>query len=190
MEWQITMQRYVDIQTDSGFKAVFGEERNREVLIDLLNAFLPAERHVRDIEYSSTELPGFTLSNKSVRLDLRCTGDDGRQFIVEVQCYRQSNLFSRCVLYAVSLTCSAGAFFMLRKSMRQVAEEATCRSTIYLRYFSFAFSVAMPESLTEMTPKRTDALSGSSPSGKKTTGMCPMKLFLYLRGVEPIPQEP
>lgn len=65
MEWQITMQRYVDIQTDSGFKAVFGEERNREVLIDLLNAFLPAERHVRDIEYSSTELPGFTLSNKS-----------------------------------------------------------------------------------------------------------------------------
>ena len=100
MEWQITMQRYVDIQTDSGFKAVFGEERNREVLIDLLNAFFPAERHVRDIEYSSTELPGFTLSNKSVRLDLRCTGDDGRQFIVEVQCYRQSNLFSRCVLYA------------------------------------------------------------------------------------------
>ncbi len=41
MEWQITMQRYVDIQDDSGFKAVFGEERNREVLIDLLNAFFP-----------------------------------------------------------------------------------------------------------------------------------------------------
>ena len=94
------MQRYVDILTDSGFKAVFGEQRNREVLIDMLNAFLPDGRHVRDIEYSATELPGFTLSNKSVRLDLRCTGEDGRQFIVEVQCYRQSNLFRRCVLYA------------------------------------------------------------------------------------------
>ena len=81
------MQRYVDILTDSGFKAVFGEQRNREVLIDMLNAFLPDGRHVRDIEYSATELPGFTLSNKSVRLDLRCTGEDGRQFIVEVQCY-------------------------------------------------------------------------------------------------------
>ena len=100
MEWQITMQRFVDILTDSGFKAVFGEQRNREVLMDLINAFLPKDRHVRDITYSATELPGFTLSNKSVRLDLRCTGDDGRQFIVEVQCYRQSNLFRRCVLYA------------------------------------------------------------------------------------------
>ena len=100
MEWQISMQRFVDILTDSGFKAVFGEQRNREVLMELLNAFLPQDRHVRNIEYSATELPGFTLSNKSVRLDLRCTGDDGRQFIVEVQCYRQSNLFRRCVLYA------------------------------------------------------------------------------------------
>ena len=100
MEMQISMRRYVDILTDSGFKAVFGEHRNKAVLIDLLNAFLPKNRRVRDISYSATELPGFTLSNKSVRLDLRCTGDDGQQFIVEVQCYRQANLFRRCVLYA------------------------------------------------------------------------------------------
>ena len=106
MEWQIMNQRYVDILTDSGFKAVFGEQRNKAVLIDLLNAFLPPDRKVRDISYSTTELPGFTLANKSVRLDLRCTGEDGRQFIVEVQCYRQSNLFRRCVLYASEVYCS------------------------------------------------------------------------------------
>ena len=100
MEWQIPLQRYADILTDSGFKAVFGEQRNKDVLIDLLNAFLPQDRHVREISYSATELPGFSLSNKSVRLDLRCIGDDGRQFVVEVQCYRQANLFRRCVLYA------------------------------------------------------------------------------------------
>ena len=35
-----------------------------------------------------------------MRLDLRCTGRDGTVFIVEVQCYRQENLFSRCVGYA------------------------------------------------------------------------------------------
>ena len=100
MEWQIPLQRYADILTDSGFKAVFGEQRNKDVLIDLLNAFLPPDRHVREISYSATELPGVSLSNKSVRLDLRCIGDDGRQFVVEVQCYRQANLFRRCVLYA------------------------------------------------------------------------------------------
>ena len=58
-------RRYVDILSDAGFKAVFGDQRNKDVL-----------------------------------LDLRCTGRDGTVFIVEVQCYRQENLFSRCVGYA------------------------------------------------------------------------------------------
>ena len=95
-----TVQRYVDILTEAGFKAVFGVEKNKDVLIDLLNVVLPEHRRVQDLTYSTTELPGFTMANKSVRLDLRCTGEDGAKFIVEMQCYRQVNFFKRCVLYA------------------------------------------------------------------------------------------
>ena len=93
-------RRYVDILTDAGFKAVFGDRRNSDVLIDLLNVILPPHRKVRSITYSSTELPQFSPFSKSVRLDLRCLGDDGTTFIVEVQCYHQANFFRRCVLYA------------------------------------------------------------------------------------------
>ena len=96
----VSARRYVDILSDAGFKAVFGDQRNKDVLLDLLNVVLPPHRKVDDISYSTTELPGLTLSNKNVRLDLRCTGRDGTVFIVEVQCYRQENLFSRCVGYA------------------------------------------------------------------------------------------
>ena len=96
-------QRYVDILTEAGFKAVFGVERNKDVLIDLLNVVLPAHRRVRDLTYSTTEIPGITMTNKSVRLDLRCTGEDGTQFIVEMQCYRQANFFRRCVEYAAKV---------------------------------------------------------------------------------------
>lgn len=96
-------QRYVDILSDAGFKAVFGNQRNKQVLIDLINAVLPPDRTVREISYSTTEIPGFTLANKSVRLDLRCTGHDGRKFIVEVQCYSQEHFFRRCVEYAVKV---------------------------------------------------------------------------------------
>ena len=32
-----TVQRYVDILTEAGFKAVFGVEKNKDILIDLLN---------------------------------------------------------------------------------------------------------------------------------------------------------
>ena len=96
-------QRYVDILTEAGFKAVFGVEKNKDVLIDLLNVVLPAHRRVTDLAYSTTEVPGFTMSNKSVRLDLRCTGEDGTRFIVEMQCYRQLNFFRRCVEYAAKV---------------------------------------------------------------------------------------
>ena len=96
-------QRYVDILTEAGFKAVFGVEKNKDILIDLLNVVLPAHRRVNDLAYSTTEVPGFTMSNKSVRLDLRCTGEDGTRFIVEMQCYRQMNFFRRCVEYAAKI---------------------------------------------------------------------------------------
>ena len=96
-------QRYVDILTEAGFKAVFGVEKNKDILIGLLNVVLPAGRRVSDLAYSTTEVPGFTLSNKSVRLDLRCTGEDGTRFIVEMQCYRQLNFFRRCVEYAAKV---------------------------------------------------------------------------------------
>ena len=87
------LRRYVDILSEAGFKAVLCNKRNRDVLIDILNIALPPHKHVRSIAYSSTEIPGFTFANKSVRLDLRCTGDDGTEFIVELQCYRQDNFF-------------------------------------------------------------------------------------------------
>ena len=64
---------------------------------------LPPDRTVREISYSSTEIPGFTLANRSVRLDLRCTGQDGRKFIVEMQCYSQEHFFRRCVEYAAKV---------------------------------------------------------------------------------------
>ena len=97
------LRRYVDILSEAGFKAVLCNKRNRDVLIDILNIALPPHKHVRSIAYSSTEIPGFTFANKSVRLDLRCTGDDGTEFIVELQCYRQDNFFRRCVEYAAKV---------------------------------------------------------------------------------------
>ena len=97
---QAVVQRYVDILTDAGFKAVFGDCRNKDVLIDMLNVILPPHRKVMELTYETSEIPAFTLLNKSTRLDLRCRGEDGAQFIVEVQCYHQDNFFRRCVLYA------------------------------------------------------------------------------------------
>ena len=46
-------KKYVDILTEAGFKAVFGVEKNKDVLIDLLNVLLPEHRRVHDLSYAT-----------------------------------------------------------------------------------------------------------------------------------------
>ena len=38
--------KYVDLMSNAGFKAVFGDENNKEIVIKVLNQMLPGERHV------------------------------------------------------------------------------------------------------------------------------------------------
>ena len=98
---EISTPVYVNPLSDSGFKAIFCDPSNKSDLIALLNVFLrPAGRQVEDLEYATTELPGVALSNKASRVDLRCTDETGRRFIVEVQRGAQPHFFRRCVYYA------------------------------------------------------------------------------------------
>ena len=66
------VQMYVDLLTNSGFKAVFGDRANKDVVMSVMNSFLPPHCHVSDIEYSTTEYQGQLLSNKEFRYDFMC----------------------------------------------------------------------------------------------------------------------
>ena len=92
--------RYVDLLTNSGFKAVFGDRANKDVVMSVINALLPSHRQVTDIEYAPTEYQGRLIKNKEFRYDFMCKGADGVAFIVEVQCYPEAYWFQRCVSYA------------------------------------------------------------------------------------------
>lgn len=82
----IYQKRYVPLTTDAGFKAVFADRANKPLLIRLLNNLLPEGVIVKDIvEYCDREQCQDTIVSKKTVLDLICRGDDGSQFIVEVQ---------------------------------------------------------------------------------------------------------
>ncbi|MBQ8839236.1 MAG: hypothetical protein IJ005_07955, partial [Bacteroidales bacterium] len=51
-------QRYVDILSNGGFKAFFGDESNKEAVMELLNILLPEHRQIKDIDYRPTEIQG------------------------------------------------------------------------------------------------------------------------------------
>ena len=94
-------QRYVDILSNAGFKAFFGDESNKESVISLLNTLLPAHRQIKDIEYRPTEHQGPIIGHsKEFQYDFLCRDTSGAMFIVEMQRYREVSWFKRCVSYA------------------------------------------------------------------------------------------
>ena len=94
------VQRYVDLLSNSGFKAVFGDRNNKDVVMSVINMLLPEGKQVEDIEYAPTEHQGQQESNKEFRYDFMCRGIDGSYFIVEVQSNPEEFWFKRCVSYA------------------------------------------------------------------------------------------
>ena len=50
------MARFINPFTDVGFKRIFGQEINKDLLIDFLNALLEGEKRVKDIRFLDKEL--------------------------------------------------------------------------------------------------------------------------------------
>ena len=98
-EEEILQQKYVDILSNGGFKAVFGDRNNKWVIMDILNTLLPEHRQLEDIELVQTEYRGHTEDGKEYRYDFMCRDINGVSFIVEAQKYHDDNWFKRCVSY-------------------------------------------------------------------------------------------
>ena len=66
------MPRFINPFTDVGFKRIFGQEVNKDLLIDFLNNLLEGEKCVTDITFLDKELPAEFEGDRG-RLDLRRT---------------------------------------------------------------------------------------------------------------------
>ena len=97
---ELDFGRYVDPTFDAGFKALFCDKDNLDVLKILVNSFLPSDRKAAELEFAADrEIPGFSVSDKVIRVDLRCRDENGRSFIVEMQKQPQNYFVKRCVEY-------------------------------------------------------------------------------------------
>ncbi|MDR2763927.1 MAG: Rpn family recombination-promoting nuclease/putative transposase [Tannerella sp.] len=95
------MAHYLDPKNDLTFKRIFGE--HEDLCMSLLNSMLPLERDRRivSLKYQSPELiPEIPVLKDSI-VDVCCTDNEGRQFIVEMQ-IRWTNSFKRRVLLNAS----------------------------------------------------------------------------------------
>ncbi|HIY87373.1 MAG TPA: Rpn family recombination-promoting nuclease/putative transposase [Candidatus Bacteroides pullicola] len=93
------MVKFINPFTDVGFKRIFGQEINKDLLIDFLNSLLVGERHIHDIQFLDKEILGENVVDRSCIYDIYCTDENGNQFIVEMQNRHQAFFRDRSIYY-------------------------------------------------------------------------------------------
>ena len=91
------MQKYINPYTDFGFKKLFGEEANKDLLIDFLNAFLPEKHRIKMLNFRNTEQLGLVSADRKAVFDIFCEAENGEKFIVEMQKAKQRFFKDRAV---------------------------------------------------------------------------------------------
>src|SRR3989339_1777886 len=91
---------YVNPFTDFGFKKLFGEEVNKDLLIDFLNNLLLGEQQIKDLTYLKNEHLSSSDTERKAIFDLYCENERGEKFIVELQKAKQNFFKDRSVYYS------------------------------------------------------------------------------------------
>jgi predicted transposase/invertase (TIGR01784 family) len=93
--------RYINPFTDFGFKKLFGEEPNKDLLLDFLNELLKDEQGpIKEITYLKNEKLGTSQVDRRATFDLYCTNERDEKFIVELQKTEQKYFKDRTVYYS------------------------------------------------------------------------------------------
>lgn len=93
--------KLLDPRSDFLFIRLFAD--NPRLLMDLLNATLPLENPITEIEYLPAELLPYERNSKLSIVDVRCSDMFGRHFIVEMQMAFQPFLHKRMMYNAAKV---------------------------------------------------------------------------------------
>jgi len=93
--------KYIDPFTDFGFKKLFGEECNKDLLLDFLNELLhKKEGRIVSLSYLKSEQLGRSEEDRKAIFDLHCENEKGEKFIVEMQKTKQNFFKDRALYYS------------------------------------------------------------------------------------------
>lgn len=94
-------EKYINPFTDFGFKRLFGEEMNKDLLLDFLSELLHDQQgKITELSYMKNEKFGRTADERRAIFDIYCENDRGEKFLVEMQKTKQSFFKDRTVYYS------------------------------------------------------------------------------------------
>ena len=94
--------KFLDPKNDFAFKRIFGTPRNKDILIHFINDILKFEGEYRVVEVSflKTIQDPEIASKKQSLVDVLCTDQVGRQYIIEMQVAKVKGFEKRAQYYA------------------------------------------------------------------------------------------
>jgi predicted transposase/invertase (TIGR01784 family) len=124
-------EKYINPFTDYGFKKLFGEEPNKDLLLDFLNELLKEEQgEIKNITYLKTEQLGATDLDRKAIFDLYCENEKGEKFIVELQKSKQNFFKDRTVYYST---------FPIREQARRADWDYELKAVYTIAILDFVF---------------------------------------------------
>lgn len=94
-------QRFIYPTSDWGFKHIFGTEKNKDILLGVLQRLLP-ELNIESIEYLPRDITIPVGNMKDTRFDVFCRLQDGSNVVVEMQNYADKSFLDRSLVYSAS----------------------------------------------------------------------------------------
>ena len=96
------IRKYLDPRNDMAFKRIFGAEKNKDILIAMLNAVLKNQLHkpISSVEFINPILDPEVEGSKQSIVDVLCQDKDGCKYIIEMQIGHTEGFETRAQYYA------------------------------------------------------------------------------------------
>ena len=122
--------KYLDPKNDVAFKKIFGQEKNKDILIELLNSVLSKQIHTKVMDVTflpPIQEPEIAAKKQSI-VDILSKDQDGCQYIIEMQVFSQTGFEERAQYYASKA-------FIAQMGVGQAYE--TLKEVIFLAFTNF-----------------------------------------------------
>ncbi|WP_106494650.1 Rpn family recombination-promoting nuclease/putative transposase [Lentibacillus sp. Marseille-P4043] len=98
---RVPLERLMDLKIDYAFKQLFGNERNKDITVVLLNAILQKtdRGRIKDVAFMNTESGREYVDDKLSRLDLLVITDAEERINVEIQFTDKYDMVKRSIYY-------------------------------------------------------------------------------------------
>ena len=98
----MSIKKFLDPKNDFAFKKIFGNEKNKGILISFLNDIfsLSSGEKIKDVTFLNNILDPDTQAKKQSIVDVLCIDETGTQYIVEMQVARSKGFEKRAQYYA------------------------------------------------------------------------------------------